>query len=46
MQEEHAILFYFPLAVVIFLVNIVSWKGNLVLDTRKTNRFNQILSTN
>ncbi len=33
MQEEHAKLLFFPLAVVIFLVNIVSWKGNLVLDT-------------
>ncbi len=33
MQEEHAIFFFLPLAMVIFLVNIVSWKGNLVLDT-------------
>ncbi len=33
MQEEHAIIIIIPLVVVIFLVNIVSWKGNLVLDT-------------
>ncbi len=32
MQKEHAIALFSPLALVIFLVKNVFWKGNLALD--------------